>query len=90
MTDKLTITVTADDIAAGLPCSSSRSPIAIAVRRHCTKHVYVGRGYVTADGLWLTLPESAERFRRLYDSAETRGQAQPFTFTLALPAEVSR
>lgn len=88
----MTITVTADDIALGKPCSASGCPVARAVRRATGQsdvvvtyeRIRIGDGD-TERRVWT--PAQAVRFMELFDSERSRPGAAPFAFDIPDPPE---
>ena len=84
---RIRITVTAEDIAYGVPCKSNRCPIALAILRSTgASHVSVSATDWTA---WHTddgsitghLPNRAQKFVARFDDEEA---VQPSTFVLSV------
>jgi len=84
MTRKLRISVTAADIAEGMPQSPTHCPIALAVRRALESYewVSVGLGVCINDKFW-ALPRSGERFIARFDKSQS---VKPFAFFLSRPS----
>jgi hypothetical protein len=81
------ITVTADDIARGTPCSAGRCPISRAVRRSLPDYsgaivghdnVIVWQGVVYSR---IPLPPAAQRFVKAFDQREP---VEPFSFAVEI------
>ncbi len=80
------IKVTQKDIENGEPCSVNRCPIALAIRTHINKRVWVRGGSVSVmGGMWAihetNLPRSARRFIHRFDNGN---KCESFNFMLKL------
>jgi hypothetical protein len=84
-----TITVTADDIAKGKPCSAGRCPIATALNRSLSdeySNTLVGHHFASVlgkRGRWvqIKLPDNASRFVRAFDEGQP---VEPFSFAVEI------
>lgn len=89
---KITIEVTADDIAEGIPQNCSHCPIALAVARTGIAkfiNVYPGsvrlRNTMTRYGDLVLLPKNAILFIDAFDSDFGRQFVEPFSFEIEAP-----
>lgn len=76
---RITVSVTAEDIAKGKPCSCGHCPVALATQRATGQYVEASGSYVDSETHWAEVPASVARFISRFDS---QCAGKPFSFEI--------